>query len=78
MRLVNILPALGAGFLTALLVVPQLSPSLSRQIIATGLWGQFQSLQSAIVTASTLVCMLFLWTQRPKNHDNKHGKHAKL
>jgi len=78
MRLVNILPALGAGFLTALLAVPQLAPSLSQQIITSSTWGQFQNLQAAIVAASTLVCMLFLWSQRPKNHENKHGKHAKL
>jgi hypothetical protein len=78
MRLVNILPAVGTGFLLALLAVPQLSPSLSHQITGSNLWGQFQSMQAAIVAAGTLICLLFLWMQRPKNHDDKHGKHSKL
>jgi len=78
MKFMNILPAIGAGFLLALLAVPQLPTKLSRQIIDSGLWGQFQSYQSAIVAGSTLICMLFLWMQRPKSRDDKHGRHARL
>jgi len=77
MRLVNILPAVATGFLAAVLVVPLLSPSILHQVVTSSLWSQFQSLQAAIVAAGTLICLVFLWMQRPKNHDDKHGKHGK-
>lgn len=74
-RLLNILPAIGAGFLTALLVTPLLPPGLQYNVVHSGMWQQIRSLQSSIVAASTLVCLLFLWLQRPKPHEAKHSKH---
>lgn len=72
----NVLPALGVGVLTALFVVPQLPPGLSRAITTSELWSQIQAYQSGLVATSTLVCLIFLWMQRPK-HD-KVGKHHKV
>lgn len=73
--ILNILPALGAGLLTALFVVPQLPPGLSHAITASHPWGQIQTYQSGLVALSTIVCLLFLWMLRPK-HETK-GKHHK-
>lgn len=74
MRLVNILPAVATGCLAALLVVPLLSAGTAANIMRSSVWMQTESLQSAIVASGTLICLLFLWLGRPKNHDSKHGK----
>lgn len=72
----NVLPAAGVGLLGGLLVVPLLPPGLSHNIVTSSLWHQAQNVQSAIVGASAVVCLLVLWLQRPKaGHGGKHGKH---
>lgn len=77
-RILNILPAAGAGLLTGLLAVPLLPPGLAHNVIATSLWGDIQQFQSGIVALATLVCLLFLLLQRPKHHsDEKSGKKHK-
>jgi hypothetical protein len=77
-KYMNILPAVGAGLLTALLVVPLLPPGLAHTVLATKLWTQIQSFQSGIVALSTLVCLFFLLLQRPKHHaEEKPGKKHK-
>jgi hypothetical protein len=78
-RIFNVLPAAGVASLTALLVVPQLPPGVAHNIIHTSLWVNIQELQSGIVAISTLICLLFLWMQRPKHHgdDEKKGKKHK-
>ncbi len=73
LRLANALPAIGVGFLTALLAVPLLPSGLAHNITTSNLWTQAQNVQSAIVAGSALVCLLFLLMQRPKSHDEKHG-----
>ncbi|HVS58680.1 MAG TPA: hypothetical protein VHD60_03000 [Candidatus Saccharimonadales bacterium] len=73
----NALPALGAGFLAALLIVPLLSAATADPIIHSDVWKQVQKLQDLIVGVSALVSLFFLWLQRPKagdKHDKKHGK----
>ena len=67
----NVLPAAGTGLLLALLAVPLLPPGLSHNIIALNQWQQAIEMQSGVVAASTLVCLVFLWASRPK-HDKKH------
>lgn len=78
MRFINILPAIGVGFLTALLIVPLLPPGIGHNIVHSDLWDQVQNLRSVIVAASAVICLLFLWLGRPKNGSSKHGhgKHA--
>jgi len=72
----NVLPALGTGVLTSLFVVPQLPPGLSHAITHSNIWTQIQTYQSGLVAISTLICLLFLWTQRPKHEkEDKHKKH---
>jgi hypothetical protein len=79
MKLVfNLLPALGSGFLLALLIVPLLSDTLAGQVQATHLWEQSQQLKSLVIGLSALVCLFFLWLQRPKHgKEGKHGKRGK-
>jgi hypothetical protein len=74
----NLLPALGTGFLLTLAIVPLLSPGLSNAITGTQSWHVVQQLQSGVVGASALICLLFLWMQRPKGHEGKHKKHHKF
>jgi len=69
----NILPAAVTGVLLALLAVPLLPPGLSHNIVMLNQWQSVTQVQSGIVAASTLVCLAFLWTSRPK-HDEKHKK----
>ena len=72
----NALPAIGTGFLLAILIVPLLPPGESYAIRGTSSWHQAEQLQALVVGASALVCLLFLWMQRPKpHHDGKHKKH---
>jgi hypothetical protein len=76
--LFNLLPALGFGFLLALLVVPLLPPGESFALRGSQTWHVALQLQSLVIGASALICLLFLWMQRPKDHHGKHGKHHKL
>jgi hypothetical protein len=74
----NLLPALGFGFLLALLIVPLLPGGESFALRGSQIWHVAQQLQSLVIGVSALICLLFLWMQRPKNHHDKHGKHHKL
>jgi hypothetical protein len=74
----NVLPAVGAGVLTSLFVVPQLPPGLSHAITGSDIWHQIVTYQSGLVALSTLICLLFLWMHRPKHEkEGKKGKHHK-
>lgn len=70
----NFLPALGVGLLVTLLAVPLLSAGLTGSITALPLWRELENLQTLIISISTLLCLLFLWMQRPKaaKEDGKH------
>lgn len=78
-RLTNILPALAAGLLFALLVVPLLAANVQRQIHKLGLWHQLDSLQTSVIIAGAVFSLLFLlFTHRTKHEDDgkkHHGKH---
>jgi len=76
-KILNILPAAGVGLLTLLLVVPLLPPGLGHNLMGSSLWQSIQQFQSGIVALSTLICLFFLWLQRPKKPDEKHGKKHK-
>lgn len=72
----NLLPAAGVGLLGALLIVPLLSPNVSRDIVASNLWWQAQQSQNVIIALSAVVCLVVLWMQRPKTGGfSKHRKH---
>jgi hypothetical protein len=70
----NLIPAAATGILVALLAVPQLSPGLAGSIQSLGAWQSVLQVQSGVVAASTLICLIFLWSSRPK-HDEKGKKH---
>lgn len=71
----NVLPAAGVGLLGALLVVPLLPSGVSYDILNSDIYTQIKKAQVIIVGGSALVCLLFLWMQRPKGGHGKHKKH---
>jgi hypothetical protein len=71
--LFNLLPAIGVGLLTTLLVVPLTSPGLHFNLVHSQVWSELQKSEELIVSFSALVCLLFLWRQRPKSAE--HGRH---
>lgn len=72
--LLNLLPAAGVGLLGALLAVPLLPSSMSKNIVGSSLWSQVTGAQGWIVGATAVVCLIVLWLQRPKA-GGKHKKH---
>lgn len=70
----NILPAIGTGFLLAILIVPLMPGGQAYAIQHSQAWDQVQQLQAGVIGAISLICLLSLWLQRPKHH-GKHGKH---
>lgn len=75
--LLNALPAVGTGLVLALLIVPLLPPELSNNVQSTLVWQQLDQVKELVVGASAMVCLFFLWTQRPKHAHGKHGHHGK-
>lgn len=75
--LFNILPAVGTGLLIAIMAIPLLPHDLAVQVQASSVWHTLQQVQALAVGASALVCLFFLWTQRPKHSQDKHAKHHK-
>ena len=72
--LFNLLPTIGTGFLLSLLLVPLLPGGESYALQHSQSWEAIQKLQALAIGASALICLLFLWMQRPKHH-GKHKKH---
>ncbi len=69
----NILPAIGVGVLGLLLVEPSLSPGIRGALAASSYWRQFQQAQTLIVGLTSLISLVFLWTQsRSGKSDKKH------
>ena len=75
--ILNIVPAIGIGLLTALLVKPLLSSSYQNTLERSSLWHQFSQAQDLVVGVSALLSLLFLWLQRQGSHDSGHSsKHT--
>lgn len=77
--ILNVLPALAAGLLCALLVVPLLPAGLQRQIHGQAVWHQLSSAQVAVILAGAVFSLVFLLFTHRKRHGEedkkKHGKH---
>jgi xanthine/uracil permease len=77
--LLNLLPAVAVGVVGLLLAEPLFSPGLRNAVAGTQAWQNLQQLQVLIVSASTIVSLLFLWLQRPghfgRDAGGKHGRH---
>lgn len=71
---INILPAIGASFLLLLLFEPLLSPGMQGTLTSSPIWAQIQKVQDLVVGVSALLCLLFLWMQRPKHESDKKHK----
>jgi len=77
-RITNVLPALAAGLLFALLVVPLLAANVQRHIQHQAAWHQLDNLQTAVILGGAVFSLIFLlFTHRKRGHDDekKHGKH---
>ena len=69
----NFLPAIGVGALVALLAVPLMSAGLTGSLTNLALWHKLESLQTLIISINTLLTLLYLWMQRPKD-SHQDGK----
>lgn len=72
--LLNTLPAIGVGCLSALLVVPLLPSGTAHAITDSALWHQAIRLQDLIIGISALISLLTLWLQR-SHQGGDHDKH---
>jgi hypothetical protein len=73
----NILPSIGVCVLGVLVAVPLLSAGLTGSITHLTLWHKLEALQSLVLSVTAMLCLLFLWMQRPKSHKDE-GKHHKF
>src|SRR5690606_34865490 len=72
-RYTNFVPALAAGLLFALLVVPLLPADLGREIQSLEVWRKLSNLQTIVVLGGAAFSLLFiLATHRGKGDDEKH------
>ena len=71
---VNIFPAIAASFLVLFLVKPLLSAGAVQSIESVSFWPTIERLQELIVGLGALICLFFLWLQRPK-HEEPGKKH---
>jgi hypothetical protein len=69
--LINLLPALGVGCFSALLIVPLLPPGISHAITNMKVWHEALRLQDLIIGLSALASLMTLWLLRTKWHPDK-------
>lgn len=62
--ILNVLPALGVGYLAVLLVVPLLPPGMRAAVQSATLWPEVVKLQSLVVGLTAIISLFFLWRQR--------------
>ena len=76
-RALNILPSLSVGALGLLLSVPLFAPGLQASVKDTVVWHEVEGLQTIIIGVSAIVCLFFLWLQRPKHKGGEEEKGKK-
>lgn len=64
--IMNILPAVGVGYLSVLLIVPLLPPDIRSSVQSAHLWPEFVKLQSLVVGITAVISLFFLWRQRKR------------
>lgn len=72
--LFNLLPAIAAGLLTALLIVPELPPGTRYSISGTQAWSLITQFQSFIIALGVVLSLLLLWGTKSKHGKDKHKK----
>jgi uncharacterized protein (DUF486 family) len=75
--MLNFFIAIAVGFLVALLAEPLLGPETRIGIEMTPVWFYIQKLQVLVISLGAIFSLLYLWLQRPKSHEEHHGKHHK-
>ncbi len=76
-KITNFLPALAAGLLFALFVVPLLPANTQRQVHQLSLWHQLSNLQVAVLLGGTVLSLLFLLLTHHKQGAGEVKKHGK-
>lgn len=62
--IMNILPAVGVGYLAVLLIVPLLPPGMRVAAQSATLWPELIKLQSLVIGLTAVISLFFLWMQR--------------
>ena len=73
--LTNLLPAVAASFLLLFTIRTLLPGGVQHDILTSPFWSPIDRAQELIVGTGALICLFFLWLQRPKNPE--HGKKHK-
>jgi len=74
----NVVPAVAAGALAALLSVPLLPGNIQTSITTAEQWNTLLRYQSAVLIVGIVACLIALLMMAPKHHkdhDKKHKKH---
>jgi hypothetical protein len=69
----NVLPAVAASFLLLFTLKPLLPPDMITSIQSAPFWNAIDRSQELLVGGGALLCLFFLWLQRPK-HQNSDKK----
>jgi hypothetical protein len=75
LRFVQLLPALAAGVLLAVIAGPMMSSTVGSDITKMTIWRDLKDAQSYIVGAGLLLSLLLIWTGgflHAKSHGRKH------
>ncbi len=75
--LLNIIPALGFGLMSALLIEPLLSPGFQKTLEHAAAWHQVIQARAFIVALSALIALLFLWLGHHGASSAGHKNRAK-
>ena len=73
--MLNVLPAIAVGLLTALSVVPLFAGSTKSNITSTQMWATLENMQGFIVAFGLFVSMLFLKSTHKQPHPTHKKKH---
>ena len=75
LRLGQLLPALCAGALVAVIGAPMLSDSLNVNVASSPFWKDLQNIQSYVIAVGLLSSLLLIWSggfTHAKSHSKKH------
>lgn len=75
--MLNFCIAIAVGFLVALLAEPLLGAEMRAGIETTPVWFYIQKLQVLVISLGAIFSLMYLWLQRPKGHEEHHGKRHK-
>lgn len=71
----NVIPSLAVGSLLALLIVPQLPPDVSGQLLDSSAWSKLQDYQPIILVGGVISSVFMLYVTH--RHNGKHKRRKK-